>query len=97
MAKRVNPRNRPRTQADVDQAWSRGADFGAEFCLNMILLVLKDKHGAPDEDIIQLRDEFMEQVKGYNAGYFSYADVKRTLYGDYDFAVHLSERGQRIN
>lgn len=89
---KVNPRRVPRTQADVDRAWSAGADFGAEFCLNTILMVLKDKHDAPDEDILQLRKEFMDMVESYNAGYISYADVKRTLYGDYNVYVHLATR-----
>ena len=95
MAKRVNPRSRPRSQADCERAWSAGADFGAEFCLNLILLVLKDKHGACDDDILQLRDEFMQQIDSYNRGYISYPDIKRTLYGEYDFTVHLSERGTK--
>ena len=86
---KVNPNKIPKTQADVDRAWNKGADFGCEFALNTILLVLKDKHNAPDEDILQLRDEIMSQVQSYNEGYMTYADVKRALYGDYDFTVHL--------
>ena len=93
MPKKRNPRNVPATQADVERAWGDGADFGMEFCLNLILLVLKDKHNAPNEDILQLRDEFMDAVDSLNRGYMSYADVKRTLHGDYDFRVHLARKG----
>lgn len=91
--KSVNPQRVPRTQADVDRAFRYGLDFGCEFALNFVLLVLKDKHDAPDEDVYQLRDEFMELVQSYNMGYITYADVKRTLYGDYDFKVHLEDKG----
>ena len=92
---KTNPNKIPKSQADVDRAWSKGADFGCEFALNTVLLVLKDKHNAPDEDIMQLRDEFMEQIQSFNDGYITYADIKHTLYGDYDFQVHLNEKGER--
>ena len=92
---KTNPSKIPKSQADVDRAWNKGADFGCEFALNTVLLVLKDKHGMPDEDVMQLRDEFMEQIQSYNEGYITYADVKRTLYGDYDFTVHLAEGKER--
>ena len=66
-----------------------GAEFGCGLCLDTILLVLKDKHDAPDEDIMQLRDEFMAEIDSINQGYISYADVRRTLYGDYGLKVEL--------
>lgn len=90
---RTNPNKIPKTQADVDRAFRHGLDFGVEFALNFILLVLKDKHNAPDEDVFQLRDEFMDLIDSYNKGYITYADVKHTLYGEHDFEVHLTDKG----
>lgn len=63
-----------------------------EFALNIILFVLKDKHNAPDEDILQLRDEFMYEIDSVATGYLTYSDIKRTLKGDYDLSVHLVDR-----
>lgn len=93
MAHKVNPKKIPRTQADVDRAAEEGRNLGLEFALNLVLFVLKDKHDAPDEDILQLRDEFMYMVDSVANRYLSYADIVRTLKGDYDLAVHLVDRG----
>ena len=60
-----------------------------EFCLNHVLYVLKDKHNASDEDIMQLRDEFMNVVDSVGQKYLSYADIVQTLRSDYDLSVNL--------
>lgn len=92
MARKPNPKKIPRTQADVDRAAEEGRNLGMEFALNLILFVLKDKHNAPDEDILQLRDEFMYEIDSVATGYLTYSDIKRTLKGDYDLSVHLVDR-----
>lgn len=66
-----NPNRIPRTQADVDRAYSKGADFGMEFCLNIVLYVFKDKHDAPNDDIEKLRDEFMYVCDSVAKGYLT--------------------------
>lgn len=90
--KKINPRKIPRTQEDVDRAMAEGRDFGMEFVLNLVLFILKDKHDAPDEDIMQLRDEFMYTIDSVNKRYLSYADIVRTLKSDYDLSVHLRNK-----
>ena len=92
MAQKVNPRRKPATQADVERAAKEGRDLGLEFALNLVLFVLKDKHDAPDDDILQLRDEFMYEIDSVANGYLTYTDIVRTLKGDYDLAVHLVDR-----
>lgn len=89
---KLNPRKIPKTQADVDRAAKDGEMQGLEFALNLVLYVLKDKHDAPDEDILQLRDEFMYVVDSVAHKYLSYQDIVRTLSGEYDLAVHLINR-----
>lgn len=89
---RKNPRTIPRTQADVDRAFKEGTDFGLEFCLNLVLYVLKDKHDAPDEDIMKLRDEFMYVIDSVAKKYLSYNDIVRALKSDYDLAVRLIDK-----
>lgn len=95
MAAKVNPKKIPRTQADVDRAYNEGTDFGLEFCLNLVLYVLKDKHDAPDEDIMQLRDEFMYVIDSVGKKYLSYSDIVRALKSDYDLTVRLVDTGGR--
>ena len=89
--KKTNPRNIPRSQADVDKANKAGMLFGTEFALNIVLYVLKDKHNEPDDDIMKLRDEFMYQIDSISKGYLKYADVKKALQTDYDMTVKLTE------
>lgn len=89
MSRKTNPRKIPKSQADVDRAFSDGMDTGMEFALNLVLYVLKDKHDAPDEDILQLRDEFMYVIQAVNEKYLSYPDIQRALSGDYNLAVEL--------
>lgn len=89
---KVNPRKIPKTQADVDRAEREGRDLGLEFALNLVLYVLKDKHDAPNDDILQLRNEFMYVIDSVAHGYLTYTDIVRTLKGDYDLAVHLVDR-----
>lgn len=88
--RKVNPNRIPRTQADVDRAYSDGMDFGCEFALNVVLYVLKDKHDAPDEDIMQFRDEFMYVIDSVAKKYLSYSDIQRALSEDYDLTVRLT-------
>lgn len=87
--KQTNPNKVPKTQADVDRAYSKGMDFGCEFALNLVLYVLKDKHDAPDDDILQLRDEFMYVVDSVAKNYLTYNDIVAALDDDYGLAVHL--------
>ncbi len=86
-----NPNKIPKTQSDVDRAWQEGSNFGIEFCINNFLLVLKDKHGMPDDEILKLRSDFMSQIESIAGGYCSYSDVKRALDGDYNLFVRMED------
>ena len=86
---KTNPRRKPATAAEVHRARQNGMDFGVEFGINCILYILKDKHNAPDNDIKQLRDEFMYLMDSIAKKYVSYADIKKTLSVEYDLSVHM--------
>lgn len=88
--KKTNPRSIPRSQADVNKAYVAGEDFGMEFTINCVLYILKDKHNAPDEDIMQFRDEFMYLMDSIAQKYVSYADIKRALEKEYKLYVSFS-------
>lgn len=77
--KKTNPKRIPKTQADVDRAEEKGRVFGMEFMANLTLWVLIDKHDAPDEDVLQLRDEILYLCDSIDKGYVSYADIRRAL------------------
>ncbi len=87
--KKINPKRVPATGADVKRAREEGMQFGVEFGINSILYVLKDKHDATDEDVMQLRDEFMYLMDSVAKGYISYADIKNVLQGEYNLAVEM--------
>ena len=76
---KVNPRRIPATGADVRKAKDNGMQFGVEFGINCILHILLDKHDAPEEDIMQLRDEFMYLMDSIAKGYITYADIRQSL------------------
>lgn len=77
--KKTNPKRIPKTQADVDRAEEKGRVFGMEFMANLTLWVLIDKHDAPDEDVLQLRDEILYLCDSIDKGYVSYSDIRRAL------------------
>jgi hypothetical protein len=79
MSKKTNPKRRPATGADVKRARDAGMNFGVEFGINCILHILLDKHDAPEEDIMQLRDEFMYLMDSIEKGYVTYADIRQSL------------------
>ena len=87
-----NPRRVPMTLADVNRAEQRGREIGLEFALNLVLYVLKDKHDAPTEDILQLRDEFMSVIDSVAKRYLSYSDIVNALKSDYDLTVRIVDR-----
>ena len=91
MAK-TNPRRKPATAVEGNRARQNGMDFGVEFGINCILYILKDKHDAPDDDIKQLRDEFMYLMDSIAKKYVSYSDITKTLSGEYDLSVHMVGR-----
>lgn len=54
---KTNPRRIPRTQADVDKAYSNGIVEGLNRGIDLMLYVLIDKHDAPMDDVQQLAGE----------------------------------------
>ena len=89
-AKKINPRNIPRTQRDVDRALERGHAEGANFLSTMMLFILKDKHGFPDDEIERLAKEVDFYCGQLNDGAISFADVKNALKREYDVTVRFN-------
>lgn len=55
--RRKNPRRIPRTEADCRRAEDRGIMIGFQQTIKIVLYILLDKHGAPDEDVQELARE----------------------------------------
>ena len=87
MTRKKSPRSIPRTQQDVDRALVLGHAEGANFISTMILFILKDKHGFPDDEIERLAKEVDFYCAQLNSGDISFSDVKNTLKKDYDITV----------
>ena len=77
--KKVNPRMRPATGADVKKALSEGISLGVTHAIKICLYILLDKHDAPPEDVKDLAKE-MEWLGGHiSNGGLSWGDVDRVL------------------
>lgn len=90
MGRQINPRRIPRTQADCDKAWEKGADFGMTFCIKAFLFCLKDKHDANDADLLQLRDEFCEVVDAYRRGDIKPRDLDSVLEEEFKITIRMA-------
>lgn len=89
MKRKISPRSIPRTQQDVDKALALGHAEGANFISTMILFILKDKHGFPDDEIERLAKEVDFYCAQLNDGAISFADVKNALKQDYDITIRF--------
>lgn len=87
MSKKVNPRRRPATQADVERAKREATVEAMKRVLYLILFLLIDKHGAPLEDIQQLAMEVNEEADSVASGEIKWQDIEWVVETEYD--VHL--------
>lgn len=87
MSKKVNPRRRPATQADVEKAKRQATVEAMKRVLYLILFLLIDKHGAPMEDIQQLAKEVNEEADSVASGEIQWRDIEWVVETEYD--VHL--------
>lgn len=87
MMRKKSPRSIPRTQQDVDRALALGHAEGANFISTMMLFILKDKHGFPDDEIERLAKEVDFYCGQLNDGAITFADVKNALKQEYDVTV----------
>ena len=77
--KKINPRRRPATQADVKAALVEGIDLGVKQALKLCLYILVDKHNAPPEDVRQLSTELSWLAHAINDGQLSWSFVDAVL------------------
>lgn len=79
MVKKVNPKRRPCTEADVKKAVNKATDIAVRQAIRMVLYILIDKHDAPAEDVQQLAEEIEWLAGNIDAGRLSWSYVDTVL------------------
>lgn len=85
--KKVNPRRRPATQADVNRARDQAVADAVHLCMAVFFTVLLDKEGADKEILHRVWDEVNDLSDSINKGYVTEADLKRVLREEYDIYI----------
>lgn len=79
MGKRINPRRRPLSMADIEREKKKIRDEAVSYTMTLFFTVLCDKHDAKDEDLRQFWDEVCYLSESVSRGYVSLADLRHTL------------------
>ncbi|MBO5967323.1 MAG: hypothetical protein J6S14_02360 [Clostridia bacterium] len=85
-SRKTNPRNIPKTQADVDAAWERGVMDGVHYASAMFMNVLLDKFNARDyvQDIWKEMEKLSEEVLEKRV---KIPEITRMLKEEYDIEL----------
>lgn len=86
---RKNPRNRPRTQMDVDKAFDKGMIVGSKSALTVMLYVMHDKLGASEEELRRFSGEFNDVIDSMARGYITKADLSVVLKEEYGTVLRM--------
>ena len=85
--KKVKPRRRPATGADVEKAKIYATNEAIKRILYLVLYVLIEKHDAPYDDIQQLSQEINYYADSITNGYVSWKDIERVVVDEYDVSL----------
>lgn len=86
---KTNPRDIPRTEADVRRARRQGREECSEVCLNVISLLLKDKFGFTHDQLARLTYSFNAYMGGIADGKIKYQLVREALADEYETIVEV--------
>lgn len=84
MPKRINPRRRPATQADVQRAKDAATADACRVTLAIFLTVLLDKEGMGTEQLQRIWREVEALSESVRDGYVSAPDLIRVLRDEYE-------------
>lgn len=85
--KKVNPRKRPATGADVEKAKKDATNEAIKRVLYLVLYILIEKHDAPYDDIQQLAQEINYYADSITKGYVSWKDIERVVVDEYKVSL----------
>ena len=83
MRKKVNPRNRPVSQADLVKAEEKACHLA----MAIFLTVMKDKFGFDNDDIVRAWDEWDKLSEEIKEGRVKLKDLTDVLAEEYDIKL----------
>ena len=79
MKKKVNPRRRPATQADVQRAKQKGQEEAVKLAWSILFTVLRDKEGYDLEALQRVWKEVDDLSDSIAKGYCTVTDLRDVL------------------
>ena len=79
MKKKVNPRRRPATQADVQMAKQKGQEEAIKLAWSILFTVLRDKEGYDLEGLQRVWKEVDDLSDSIAKGYCTVTDLRDVL------------------
>lgn len=93
--KKVNPKRRPATMADVEKAKREATNFGIDTAMAIMFTVLCDKEHADAEIMKRVWGEVNDLSDSIAKGYVNVSDLKDTLKREY--GITFTEGGGKSN
>ena len=87
MPKRINPRRRPETQADVQRAKDTATADACRVTLAIFFTALLDKEGMEAEQLQRIWHEVEALSESVRDGYVSAPDLIRVLRDEYEIDI----------
>ena len=87
MAKKINPRNQPATQADVSRAYRQGFEDGAMDFLDIMVFTLGCDCDMDDEWLDFFHSRFMANWDSHLNGELTTHDLRATSYAEKGWEV----------
>lgn len=87
MAKKINPRKRPATQADIKRAKDQAQNDAVNLAMVIFLTVLADKQGYDKSSIREVWNEVNDLSESITQGYVKFQDLRKVLDEEYDILV----------
>lgn len=85
--KKVNPRRRPCSEADLNRARNKAVEDAIQFVKTIFFTVLLDKYGWNKEQLAEFRDRYVGLSDEIEEGRISYSDLRQVLKVEYDILV----------
>ena len=79
MSKKINPRRRPATQADISKAKREAQSQTINYAWAIFFTVLRDKHGFGKQRLAQVWKEVNELSDSIAKGYVNVKDLMHVL------------------
>ena len=91
-SKKVNPRRRPATEADVRRAKDAAIGAAINSAWAIFFTVLRDKEGMENERLRRIWDHVNDLSDGIAQGYVSVQDLMATLYEEAGLTIGYGAR-----